>query len=148
MECRHSLIADVAVVARGKVLLVRYSDVSNYDDEPGWFLPDDVLKDLEHPSRAARRIAQEQLGLELKDIRLDHIQSFRGNDGGWHMSFHHLVELPAVPQVTPPADVAAAEWFPLNELPPRRDVAHDGWALTILKKMALPPASEVTEASP
>jgi ADP-ribose pyrophosphatase YjhB (NUDIX family) len=138
MECRHSLISDVAVVAEGRVLLVRYADVAKYDDEPGWFLPDDVLRDLEHPTRTAKRIAKDQLGLELNEVRLDHIQSFRGNDGGWHMSFHHLSELPSVPVLSPSPDLTEAEWFPLDQLPPRAEVAHNGWALTILRKMALP----------
>jgi ADP-ribose pyrophosphatase YjhB (NUDIX family) len=135
MECNHSLICDVAVLADGKVLLVRYGDIEKYDGEAGWFLPDDVLQDLEHPAHAAKRIAREQLRLELDDVRLGLIESFRGNDGGWHMSFHHLVELPTPPGVQPSSELAAAEWFPLDGLPPRSEVAHHGWALSVLKKM-------------
>ena len=37
------VVADVAVRARDSVLLVRYEDVSKYDGERGWFLPDDYL---------------------------------------------------------------------------------------------------------
>lgn len=33
------------------------------------------------------------------------------------------------------AVLAAAEWFPLDGLPPRSEVAHHGWALSVLKKM-------------
>ena len=32
--------------------------------------------------------------------------------------------------------VAAAQWFPLDALPPRSEVAHNGWSLGVLKKMA------------
>ena len=135
MECNHSLICDVALIAEGSVLLVRYKDVEKYDGEAGWFLPDDVLQNLEHPTRAAKRIAREQLRLELDDVRLGLIESFRGNDGGWHMSFHHVAELPSRPDVQPADDLAAAEWFQLDALPPRSEVAHHGWALSVLKRM-------------
>lgn len=135
MECNHSLICDVAVLAEGSVLLVRYSDIEKYDGEAGWFLPDDVLHDLEHPSDAASRIVREQLRLELDDVRLGLIESFRGNDGGWHMSFHHMAELPSKPDLQPSGDIAAVEWFPLDGLPPRSEVAHHGWALSVLKRM-------------
>jgi ADP-ribose pyrophosphatase YjhB (NUDIX family) len=135
MECNHSLICDVAVVADDHVLMVKYANASKYDDEPGWFLPDDVLHDLEHPTRAAQRIAKEQIGLDLKDVRLEHIESFRGDDGSWHMSFHHLARFPETPSLEPSSDLAGAQWFPLDELPPRHAVAHHGWALSVLKKM-------------
>jgi ADP-ribose pyrophosphatase YjhB (NUDIX family) len=135
MECNHSLICDVAVVADDRVLLVKYADMSKYDDQPGWFLPDDVLRELEHPTRAAQRIAKEQLGLDLRDVELEHVESFRGNDGGWHLSFHHLARLPATPPIEPSSDLAMAEWFPVNQLPARDQVAHHGWALSVLKKM-------------
>jgi ADP-ribose pyrophosphatase YjhB (NUDIX family) len=138
MGCNHSLICDVAIVASGSVLMVKYEDIEKYDSETGWFLPDDVLRDFEHPTRAAKRIAREQLGLELEEVHLQHIESFRGNDGGWHISFHHLTELPLVPAMDPGSGLAAAEWFPLGRLPPRSEVAHHGWALSVLKKMTLP----------
>ncbi len=138
MECRHSLIADVALVADERILMLKYRDLDKYDNEDGWFLPDDVLRYLEHPTRAAKRIAKEQLRLELDDVRLEHIESFRGNDGGWHISFHHLAVLPSIPDLSPSADLAAVEWFALNELPPRAEVAHKGWALSVVRKMKLP----------
>jgi ADP-ribose pyrophosphatase YjhB (NUDIX family) len=135
MECNHSLICDLAVVAQGTVLMVKYSDMAKYDGEAGWFLPDDVLHDLEHPTRAAQRIAREQLGLDLTGVELGHIESFRGDDGTWHMSFHHLARVASTPATVPGRDVAAMEWFPLDHLPPRDEVAHHGWALSVLKKM-------------
>src|SRR3989442_362421 len=135
MECNHSLISDLAVVAGDRVLMVKYADTAKYDGEAGWFLPDDVLRDLEHPTRAAQRIAKEQLGLQLENIDLEHIESFRGDDGTWHMSFHHLARLAADPAVEPSTDVAAVEWFALDQLPARDQVAHHGWALSTLKKM-------------
>jgi ADP-ribose pyrophosphatase YjhB (NUDIX family) len=138
MECNHSLICDLAVLAEGSVILVRYEDKAKYDNETGWFLPDDVLHELEHPTRAAKRIAREQMGLELDEVGLEHIESFRGNDGGWHMSFHHMAELASIRAIQPGSGVAVWQWFPLGELPPRSEVAHHGWALSVLKKMKLP----------
>jgi ADP-ribose pyrophosphatase YjhB (NUDIX family) len=135
MECRHNLISDVAVFSGDRVLLVRYHDMGKYDNEAGWFLPDDALRHLEHPTRGAKRIAKEQLGLELEDVLLDHIESFKGNDESWHLSFHHAAELQREPHLRPASDVADAEWFPLDALPPRSDVAHHGWALTVLRKI-------------
>src|SRR5438093_1762325 len=137
----HSLICDVAVLAEGGVLMVRYSDVAKYDGEAGSFLPDDVLREFEHPTRAAVRILEEQLGLELDDEpRLGLIESFQGNDESWHLSFHHLVELPARPILRQEKGMAAAQWFALDALPPRSEVAHNGWSLAVLKKMVGAPA--------
>jgi hypothetical protein len=33
----HKMVADVAVLARSSVLLVRYGDTSKYDRQVGWF---------------------------------------------------------------------------------------------------------------
>jgi ADP-ribose pyrophosphatase YjhB (NUDIX family) len=144
MECTHSLICDLAIVVEERVLLVRYSNMASYDDEPGWFLPDDELRNLEHPTRAATRIAREQLGLDVGDVTLGHIESFRGNDGSWHLSFHHLGRVPSVPEVAPGPDVGEARWFPLDALPPRSEVAHHGWALSTLKTLGLGSASTMS----
>jgi ADP-ribose pyrophosphatase YjhB (NUDIX family) len=133
VECQHSLISDVAVFSGDRVLLVKYRDMDAYDNEAGWFLPDDALRHLEHPTRAAKRIAKEQLGVELGDIRLDHVESFKGNDGSWHMAFHHAANLQG--ELQPAADVASAQWFALGSLPPRAEVAHHGWALTVLRRI-------------
>ncbi len=137
----HSLICDVAALAEGSVLMVRYEDMAKYDGEAGWFLPDDVLRELEHPTRAAARILKEQLGLEVDDEpRLGLIESFRGNNGTWHLSFHHVAELGSVPGIRPGPGVATAQWFPLDSLPPRSEVAHNGWSLNVLKKIVGAPA--------
>jgi len=103
------LIADVALFAEGLVLLVRYRDVAKYDNESGWFLPDDELKYLEHPERAATRILKEQLGLAGLKPRLDHIESFKGNSGTWHMSFHSKLDLARMPRLKPSNGLAGGE---------------------------------------
>jgi ADP-ribose pyrophosphatase YjhB (NUDIX family) len=136
MDCRaHTLIADVAMMADGSILLVRYGDVAQYDGETGWFLPDDEMRRLEHPERAAIRIARDQLGLELTDLQLGVIESFQGNNGSWHLSFHYAAELPSRPEIEQARIVKEARWFSMDDLPPRSEVAHHGWALTTLHKI-------------
>jgi ADP-ribose pyrophosphatase YjhB (NUDIX family) len=134
MECMvHKLIADVAAFADSRVLLVRYRDTSRYDGQSGWFLPDDYLSHLEHPTDAARRILDEQVGITVRDALLSHIESF-GN-GAWHLAFHHRAGLDEPPPLRPSANVRDAKWFPLDGLPDPEDVAHHGWAIDVLTEM-------------
>jgi ADP-ribose pyrophosphatase YjhB (NUDIX family) len=132
----HKLIADVAVFASGQVVLVRYGRASGYDGQSGWFIPDDQLNHLEHPDDGARRILSDQLGINDVPVRLDHIESFKGNDRSWHLTFHYTADLDAAEQVQPTSSVASFAWFPLDALPDRREVAHHGWALDVLTKIA------------
>ena len=139
MTCdEHGLIADVALFAGGKVLLVKYADSNRYDHQKGWFLPDAGIGSFEHPERAARRILEEQLGVAIPNVRLGNIESFKGNDGTWHLPFHYYAELDSVPKLKPSPDVEAAEWFDLERLPPKADVAHHGWALTTIAQIRRP----------
>ncbi|MGI0149841.1 MAG: NUDIX hydrolase, partial [Thermoplasmata archaeon] len=87
----HRLVADVALFAGGRVLFVKYKDVSRYDRQRGWFLPDDFLRFGEHPTEGAKRIAKEQAGLDRPDIRPVHIETF--GHGAWHLFFHHRSDL-------------------------------------------------------
>jgi ADP-ribose pyrophosphatase YjhB (NUDIX family) len=132
MECSvHKLVADVAVFAGNQVLLVRYRDTSAYDGQRGWFLPDDYLEHLEHPDAAAARILSEQAGLaEPPDVRLSHIESFNG--AAWHLVFHYAANVIEPSPVEAAGNVLAAEWFGLDSLPPKDDVAHHGWAIDVL----------------
>jgi ADP-ribose pyrophosphatase YjhB (NUDIX family) len=131
-ECRiHRLVADVALLARDRVLFVKYRDVAKYDGQRGWFVPDDFLSHGEHPEHTAKRIARDQVGIELSDARLSSIESF-GN-GAWHLVFHYVTWLEEVPAITPGANVEAHEWFRFDDLPPSSDTAHDGWTLEIVE---------------
>jgi ADP-ribose pyrophosphatase YjhB (NUDIX family) len=128
------LIADVTVIVAERVLLVRYTDANAYDYQHGWFLPDDAVRHLEHPDDAAARILSDQLGLETRPT-LDHIESFSGKDRSWHLVFHYALRLPAEPTLHHSKDVASAEWFATDALPPRREVAHGGWALGTIDRV-------------
>ena len=131
MEIR--LVADVLVRANDRVLLVRYAHPEKYDDQRGWFLPDDFLRHGEHPRDAAKRILAEQVGLADVDVSLDHIESFDGDD--WHLIFHFKSGPVHDDAIRPSRELAEARWFPIAELPPRADVAHDGWALDLIAAM-------------
>ncbi len=130
----HKLVADLTLFSGDRVLLVKYKDVRRYDGQRGWFLPDDHLRHEEHPVDAAKRIATEQAGHAVPDVRLSHIESF--GDGAWHLIFHYRAELKPGAHVTPAGNVKVAEWFPLTGLPEPSAVAHHGWALDVLKAMA------------
>jgi len=133
-ECRvHRLVADVAIIADGRVLLVKYRDTSRYDHQPGWFLPDDYLQHREDPGGAARRIAQEQVGIALPSSRLGHVESF-GN-GFWHLVFHYQADLGSTQPPASSENVLAAQWFPLHALPPPEEWGHEGWGLDTLAVM-------------
>ena len=132
MSRTTKLVADVAVTAEGRVLLVRYRDTRRYDGQQGWFLPDDFLAELEHPDDAAARILREQATLEAKP-GLSFIESF-GN-GAWHLVFHYRLALGSSPSISPGSNVAALEWFALDALPAADDVAHGGWALDVLSRV-------------
>lgn len=134
-ECNaHRLVADVTLLVAGKVLLVRYADASAYDGQRGWFVPDDLLRHEEHPEAAAKRILKDQLGCDRLPMRLDHVESFGGSR--WHLVFHFRSEPGLPPTVVPGKNVAVAEWFSLDGLPPMEDTAHEGWTLDIVRRVA------------
>ena len=133
-ECSlHKLVADVAVLSEGRVVLAKYKDTSKYDHQSGWFLPDDFLLHAEHPEAAAKRILSEQIDLQAPALTLSHIESF-GN-GAWHLIFHYKINFDKVPKFTPSENLATAEWFDLKKLPDRSEVAHHGWAIDVLSEM-------------
>ena len=129
----HKLVADIAIRAGDRVLFVKYKDVSRYDGQRGWFLPDDYLGHLEHPDEAAKRIATTQTGLTSAVPKLSHIESF-GN-GAWHLVFHYRADFKDMPRGAPGPNVAALEWFPRSRLPDRSLMAHEGWAADVLDAM-------------
>ncbi|HEX7878654.1 MAG TPA: NUDIX hydrolase [Candidatus Eisenbacteria bacterium] len=134
-EVRIKPIVDVCVVAGDKVLLVKYGEGAGHDGQAGWFLPDDLMADFEAPDAAAVRCLAEQTGVRTTAPFLSHVESFRGNDGSWHLAFHFVVQLPKAPRLTPSAGIAETRWFDLIGLPAKRDVAHGGWALATIKEI-------------
>ncbi len=134
MECKaHKLVADIAVISEGHILMVQYRDTTRYDGQTGWFLPDDFLENLEHPDDAAVRIGKSQLGLDVSSARLGFIESF--GDGAWHLIFHYRADPVRKPAVRKGDNVVAMEWFDLRSLPPPAEVAHHGWCLDTVERL-------------
>ena len=135
MVCKsHKLVADLALISGGQVLMVKYMDTAKYDGQAGWFLPDDTMREPEHPDAAAMRIIYEQVGVKAKKVDLGFIESF--SHGMWHLIFHYRAEVAKKPTLKMGANVAEAKWFPLNALPPKEECAHHGWAHEVLEKLA------------
>ena len=122
-----TMIANVGIFAQNTVLLVRYRHAP--DRQNGWFLPHDVVEPFADPDLSAASILSTQLGIADTTTRLNHIESFRGNNGTWHISLHYKTELSKIPDHAPIDSVAEYRWFPLNALPDRSEVSHHGWAL-------------------
>ncbi len=129
------LIADVAVFAQRKVLLVKYKDSNKYDHQQGLFLPDDVIAHGEHPDDAATRILSEQLNLDGSEMKLHHIESFTGNDSSWHLVFHYEIYTENMSLVDPSSEIQSAHWFSPEALPDDKEIAHHGWAKQIIQKI-------------
>ena len=134
-DCTHKLIVDALVVSKGKVLLVKYADTKPYDGQTGWFIPDDYMKEPEHPESTAARILYEQAGLKVKNVDLGLIESFA--HGAWHLIFHYKIEIKDAQAVKKGKNVAEAKWFPVDKLPPREECAHHGWAHDIVAKLTV-----------
>src|SRR4030095_3390883 len=129
------LVADTALFSNDKVLLVTYKDTGKYDGETGWFLPDDLVQFNEHPEDAAKRLLNEQLGFITGNLKLDHMESFIGNDKTWHLIFHYYLEMDSLPKMLPQGNVKSWEWFDFYKLPPDKDIAHHGWARFTVEKI-------------
>jgi len=129
------LVADITIFHKDKVLLVKYKSVNKYDHQQGWFLPDDTLHELEHPEIAAKRIIEEQLGIRIDNLYLNHIESFKGNDKSWHIVFHYKSEIGEGIKMELSTDIKEMKWFASNKLPEREEIAHKGWALATISKV-------------
>lgn len=130
------IIVNVAVLADHRTLLVRYRH--RPDRQAGWFLPHVELASGSDPAAAARAALADQLGLAGTKLWLSHADSFVGNDGTWHLPLTYVAEVDAPDDVVRTAGdfVLEARWFLLDDLPPRRDVAHGGWALDLLADLS------------
>lgn len=127
------LISDVAIFSDGDVLLLKYKNDNKYDHQEGWFLPDDILEDGEHPEEAAIRILKEQLNLSNINPILNHIESFTGKDNSWHMVFHYKAEIALADEIRISKDIIEYDWFNVKNLPDKKEIAHNGWAMYTIR---------------
>ncbi len=130
------LITDITILSGGKTLLVKYKDGNKYDHQKGWFLPDDQLINYEDPDESAKRILKEQLGITNCYVKISFVESFQGNDKSWHIIFHYKAEFENDPEIIISGDLESCEWFDLNELPDKKEIAHHGWAFYTIQEIA------------
>ncbi len=126
-------ICDVVVFKAGKIAMVDF--VAGPDAQSGWYLPNDLLAELESPDEAAARIVQETFGQSCSDLRLVEVESFSGRDKSWHLAFHYACKIDE-DVATMPEGVAAIEWFDPAEMPEPQQVAHHGWYLSVAKSVS------------
>ncbi len=127
MEQKIKLVADVTLLTNGKTVLVKYKKSENYNGAEGWFIPDDLISNGEHPDDAAIRILKEQLGIESEAVKIDHIESFTGMDKSWHVIFHYVYTGDNY-DVKAGDNISEMNWFDVNELPDDKEISHHGWA--------------------
>lgn len=136
MTCNeHTLVVQVAVLHHSSALLVKYGDKSQYDNQSGWFLPNDELQHVEHPEVAARRVLRSQAGIENATLKLVDVESFVGDAKTLHFSFDFLA-FPMTMKVAKGEGVAEARWFEIDKLPVAEEFAHKGWGRAVLMKHA------------
>lgn len=119
------LIATLSLLTGDSVAFVTYRRAP--DSEAGLFLPNDLLRNRESPDAAAKRVAREQLGIEVKEPQLFDVDSFDGNDGTWHIAFHFRADTGDARGVKGGEEVTSLQWMPLDALPEKSKVAHKGW---------------------
>ncbi len=137
MSCKeHTLVVHVAVLHHSSALLVKYAATSQYDDQPGWFLPNDELRHAEHPEAGAKRVLKTQVGIENVTLKLVDVESFIGDAKTWHLSFDYLA-FPTSMNVVKGEGVAEAKWFEIDKLPNMEEFAHKGWGRAVLMKYAI-----------
>lgn len=129
------LIADVTLFSDGDVLLVKYKDGNKYDHQKGWFLPDDLLLEFEHPEDAAIRILKEQLNISGIVPDLHTVESFTGKDESWHLVFHYKAVVPLHTVIKKSEDISEYDWFDIKDLPDKKETAHNGWAIYTIKSI-------------
>jgi len=95
------------------------------------------MQRFEHPMAAGARILCEQVGLAFSALDIGFIESFEGN-GDWHLLFHLVGRLEGEVDVAATGNTAEAKWFRKGSLPPRDEVAHEGWAIDVLDALARP----------
>ena len=99
----------VMLIQNGQVLLVRQTYL------PGWFMPGGGVKRDETLDEAIRREAREEVGAEMKDLKL--IGAYTNFDG--FKSDHNILFLCTdfTHSSQPDREIAEVRFFPLDALP-------------------------------
>lgn len=125
-NCGHAVEAyrnpapttDVVIIRGNQVLLIRRANPPE-----GWALPGGFIDYGESAEAAAVREAREEIGLDVKLIRLVGVYSDPSRDPRFHtLSVVFLAEASGQPR--PGDDAAEVGWFPLDHLPARLAFDH------------------------
>ncbi len=93
----------------GEILLLKH----RFRAGTGWGLPGGFLEAAEQPIDALRRELREELGLEVEDVEIFHVRSFKKPK-----QVEVLFRCRANAQVRPRTmEVERAEWFSLDSIP-------------------------------
>ncbi len=133
----HTLVSHVAVLHHTSALLVKYHDSEAFDSQTGWFLPNEGLHHVEHPEIGAKRILNEQVGIENAALKLVEVESFIGDNKSWHLIFDFLA-FPNSKEISKSDRITEAKWFEIQKLPAPQEFAHRGWGRRLLLKHAKP----------
>ncbi|HYB09986.1 MAG TPA: NUDIX domain-containing protein [Alphaproteobacteria bacterium] len=125
-------IVDVTILHGERLLMVQFSTPP--DRQAGWFLPNDVIREREHPDKAAARVLHEQIGLSIPAPQIFTVDSFQGNDGSWHLALHYLLKIDDAVAAEIRPSIAKIHWFDLAKLPAKAEVAHHGWYLDVVAR--------------
>lgn len=113
-----------AVIAKnGKVLLCQRA-AGPFKGK--WDLPGGFIEERESPEEGLRREMKEELGIDLKDVRLLAVTGpahypFGGQDN-YNTDIYYVVDLVGDPKAVDKSDVVAIDWFDPDHLP---DMAFD-----------------------
>lgn len=115
--------ASAIIVPEGKILLCKRAK----DPFKGkWDLPGGYLEEKESPEDALRREMREELGIEIKSMKLSSVigpcyYPFGGQDQ-WNTDVNYEVATSNEPRAMNDSDVEAIDWFDPDHLP---DMAFD-----------------------
>jgi NAD+ diphosphatase len=125
----------------GRILLARRAH------NPGqglWDLPGGFMDEAEDPLTTLRRELREEAGVEIEPLEfLGGVPDRYGSGGHWTMNLYWTARILSG-EPKPSDDVAEFAWFPVDELPPRRQFAFAN-TIAILERLQAktePPESE------
>jgi len=105
--------AKVAIIEKGNVLMVK---AARGYTKGMWNLPGGFMGYGEHPEESARREVEEEVGMQIKLVRLLGIyaQTF-AKTGGYMISFVYLAKRTSKAFRPHPEEIAEVAWLPVRE---------------------------------
>jgi 8-oxo-dGTP diphosphatase len=105
--------AKVAIIDKGKVLMVK---ARRGLTQGIWNLPGGFMGYGEHPAESAKREVREELGVQVKLVRLIGVYSdVFARTGGYMISFIYQGKKPAAPFRMHPEELEEIQWMPVRK---------------------------------